>query len=391
MARNIIICCDGTGNEIEADLSNVLKLYRILKKNDEQIVYYDPGIGTLSRLNLWAHFVQKAKQVFCLSTGYGLDENIMDAYKFLIDTYQEGDRVYLFGFSRGAYTVRALAGFLHLVGLLKPEQKVLCDYALTAYKQVNVDGDFTGAARFAEITCARKVPIHFIGVWDTVSSVLVPRPDRFFIPSLQKLPYTAKNPMVKACRQAIAIDERRRMFRLNAWREPQDYHPNPFDPKTKETQDIRQVWFSGVHADVGGGYPEKKSALAKFPLAWMITEAKKFGLLVNASMYNHLALGKKRTGGTRSYVAPEATAEQNNSLTWPWLILEVLPKFTRYPEWPRCIRIFGVSVYIPFAERRCIPEGARIHQSVIDRMTKLPTYKPCNLPSKYEIEPMEGL
>src|SRR5687767_570280 len=115
MPKNIVICCDGTGNEISNHLSNVLKLYRIVEKNEKQLVYYDPGIGTLSSSDAWFRFKNEANTIFGLLTGYGLDQNILDAYDFLIDTYVEGDQVYFLGFSRGAYTVRALGGFLQLV------------------------------------------------------------------------------------------------------------------------------------------------------------------------------------------------------------------------------------------------------------------------------------
>lgn len=385
MSKNIVICCDGTGNEIASDLSNVLKLYRILKKDEGQIVFYDPGIGTIGQLNLWSKFLQNVKQVFCLGTGYGLDENVLDAYKFLIDVYEDGDKVFLFGFSRGAYTVRALAGFLHVVGLLRPEQKGLSDYALTAYKQISLHGSFEATDRFSEVTSAKKISIDFMGVWDTVSSVIVPRPDRFYIPSIQRLPYTARNPHVRVFRQAAAIDERRRMFRLNEWLEPQEYDPHYFDKSQKAPQDIKQVWFSGVHADVGGGYPETESALAKYPLAWMIREAQQFGLKVTTSMLNHLVLGRARKGGRKTYVAPDSKGMQHNSLSGLWHLCEVLPKFTRFPEWPHCCRIGKISIYFPFGESRRIPEGALIHSSVFDRKKELPSYQPKNLPSKYEV------
>ena len=99
----------------------------------------------------------------------------------------------LSGFSRCAYTVRVLAGFLHMMGLLAPEQKVLAGYALTAYKQTSEHGAFEGAWQFARIVSSRWLTIKFIGVWDTVASVIVPRPDRFYAFSLLALPYTRKN------------------------------------------------------------------------------------------------------------------------------------------------------------------------------------------------------
>lgn len=112
--RNLVIMLDGTGNELGRNLSNVLKLYRIAKKDQTQICYYNPGVGTISRPNPWARFQQTANGVLGLATGYGLDDNVLGAYRFLIENWQEGDRVYLFGFSRGAWTARVLAGFIHL-------------------------------------------------------------------------------------------------------------------------------------------------------------------------------------------------------------------------------------------------------------------------------------
>lgn len=102
--------------------------------------------------------------MFGLLTGYGLDENVLDAYRFLMNEYDEGDQVFLFGFSRGAYTVRVLAGFLQMVGLLERPQSNLCDYALTAYKRAAEENEFSGAWRFESIAGARRVPIRFVGV-----------------------------------------------------------------------------------------------------------------------------------------------------------------------------------------------------------------------------------
>jgi len=284
--KNIVICCDGTGNEISENISNVLKLYRVLRKTGKteplQEVFYDPGVGTLARPDPWTKLRQDAIAVLGLATGYGLDDSVLAAYEFLISQYEDGDDIYLFGFSRGAYTVRVLAGLIHKVGLLAPQQRNLSCSALTAYKQASAivdqetpeiaqnagsngddEAEQTGlltrddpAAQFARIVSTRWPTIKFLGVWDTVASVIVPRPDRFYTFSLQKLPYTQHNPSVKVFRQAIAIDERRRMFRLDPWKQPQDFMHNRFsETNNLEPQDIQQVWFAGVHADIGGGYP----------------------------------------------------------------------------------------------------------------------------------------
>jgi len=139
MPKKIVICCDGTGNQINSKLSNVLKLFRVLQKNDEQLVYYSPGVGTVGNFDEWQQFKQHVKEVLGLATGYGLDENVLDAYRFLCTHYERGDVIYLFGFSRGAYTVRVLAAFVYVIGLLKPSQLNLAEYAFTAYKKASHD------------------------------------------------------------------------------------------------------------------------------------------------------------------------------------------------------------------------------------------------------------
>jgi len=384
MAKNIVICCDGTGNEINANLSNVLKLFRVVRKTKDQVVFYDPGVGTISSSDPWSRLKSNALGVWGLMTGYGLDENVLDAYRFLLDTYEDGDRVYIFGFSRGAYTVRLLGGFLRLVGLLERPQRNLCEYALTAYKRAAEKDDFEIAWRFERVASTRRVPIRFMGVWDTVSSVIVPRPDRLYLPSLQELPYTKTNSYVDVFRHAIAIDERRRMFRINRWKEPQHYKPNPFDKSEPPPQDIKQVWFAGVHSDIGGGYPEKESGAAKYPLQWMIDEAVAHGLQINKAMYNHLVLGHKRKGGSRTYVKPDFKAKLHDSMNWAWRLLELFPKRAKRRDWPERRSLLGW--YIPCEEPRRVDAGALVHHSVFERIDADRAYRPVNLPPKEKIK-----
>jgi uncharacterized protein (DUF2235 family) len=192
----IVVCCDGTGNEVEGNLSNVLKLFRITTKDSEQRVYYHPGVGTIATDDQWSRLKQNTRAVFGLATGYGLDDEILGAYRFIAEQYQDGDRIFLFGFSRGAYTVRALAGFIHMMGLLPINQLNIADYALTAYKRASEDNDFSIAWDFSRIVGGRRATIKFIGVWDTVATVIVPRKDRL-VPTLRTLPYTRTNPSVE--------------------------------------------------------------------------------------------------------------------------------------------------------------------------------------------------
>lgn len=399
--KKLVVCCDGTGNEISENISNVLKLYRVLRKTEKteprQLVYYDPGVGTLARPNPWRRLLQNAQTIFGLATGYGLDDNVLDAYQSLAQNYEEDDEIYLFGFSRGAHTVRVLAALIHKVGLLSPEQYNLCGAALTAYKQFSTEIDLKDqqnnesredrAAQFARIASSRWPTIKFVGVWDTVASVITPRPDRLYIPSLQTLAFTHENPSVEVFRHAISIDERRRMFRLDQWVEGQKFQSNRFS-KTNNSkgQDCAQVWFAGVHADIGGGYPENESSISKYPLIWMIEEAKKFGLAVTTATVNQLAWGVQRKGSPFQYSVPSITGTLHNSMNMVWRSLEVLPKSTKYREWRDRDTTFGF--YLPFSEPRVIPSGSLIHESVLLRMKAIDDYRPVNLPERYGVVPM---
>ncbi len=382
MARKIVVCCDGTGNEIKENQSNVLKFYRVLKEDKSQIAFYDPGVGTISNSGAWATIKNKSKGVFGLVTGYGLDANVLDAYRFLVRNYQAGDEIFLFGFSRGAHTVRVLAGFINLVGILQSHQEHLSAYALTAYKQSSIKDKFDIAWRVQEVLNSHRATIRFMGCWDTVASVIVPRPDRFYLPTLEALPFTEENPSVQTFRHAIAIDERRRMFRLARWKEPQLFKTNPFVKDEKaDPQDIKQVWFAGVHSDIGGGYPEEDSGAAKYPLNWMVEEAKKHGLMFRDVMVKRLVKGQNpknvKEGDKRDYSEPSPTSKLHNSMNWAWRIFEYLPKQKKWHDHPETRKKSGV--YIPKSEPRYIPPDADIHPSVQKRIDA-GGYSPNNLP-----------
>ncbi|KIC39888.1 hypothetical protein RA27_16425 [Ruegeria sp. ANG-R] len=381
--KKIVICCDGTGNEIRENQSNVLKFYRVLKESGDQIGFYDPGVGTISNSGAWSRFKNQLKGVFGLATGYGLDANVLDAYRFLIHHFEEGDEVYLFGFSRGAHTVRVLAGFINMVGLLHRHQEHLCSYALTAYKQSGARDEFDVAWRVQEVLDTRRITIRFMGCWDTVASVIVPRPDRMYLPSLEALPYTQMNPCVRVFRHACAIDERRRMFRLSRWEEPQLFKTNPFvKDEDAVPQDIQQVWFAGVHGDNGSGYPEQESGAAKYPLAWMVDEARAHGLVFRETMVKRLVMGENpknvQAGSKRDYTAPDIHAKLHDSMTFWWRLLEYLPKRKKWHDNPEVREQSGF--YIPRQEPRHIPKDALIHPSVQNRIDLQNGYNPQNLP-----------
>src|SRR2546427_1596399 len=262
MPKNIVICCDGTDNQFRHENSNVVKLYKTLTCNASQIAYYHPGVGTIGARNALTHIGKWWTRVIGLAFGYGISDNVADAYQFLMRTYEPADRIYMFGFSRGAYTARALCGMLHIVGLLSRGNEGLIPYAIRMIKQRRID--FEVAGDFKK-TFSRECKPHFVGVWDTVSSV-------GWVYDAVHFPFTraTKNPDYMIVRHAVSIDERRAFFRQNSFGDPHDAQ-----------QDIKEVWFAGAHSDVGGSYPESESQLSKIALRWMLGEAERAGLRVD--------------------------------------------------------------------------------------------------------------
>lgn len=282
MGKNIVVCCDGTGNEYGERNTSVIKLFHAIKKDPSlQIAYYDPGVGTSAARAALTKTAKSITRFFGLAFGYGMTRNIEDVYEYLMDKYQEGDKVFLFGFSRGAFTVRALAGMLHKCGLLQKGSNNLIPYVSKMYK----NGKVSIAKGFKD-TFSRECKPHFIGVWDTVKSVglIIPR----------KFPNASLNEDVKFGRHAVAIDERRSKFRPNLWDEPG--FPG---------QSIKQVWFTGCHSDVAGSH--KEDGLPNIALKWMLDEASEQGLLVKEDAYQG--------------IKPDHTDRMHNSLIPVWWIL----------------------------------------------------------------------
>lgn len=377
MPKNIVILLDGTSNQVSADRTNVLRLYRVLTKDEDQIVYYDPGVGTLGADGSWLRLWRKAAETWGLATGWGLDNNVKQAYRFLVEHYDrrpsspsERDGIFIFGFSRGAYTARVLAGFIRALGLIEKRNLNLLDYAYRAYKRIGE----SGATGFEEIRLFERMlepdrpPIRLLGLFDTVSSVIE---SGRFGPRLRSHAFTRTNTSVEAIRHAVAIDERRTMFIPQLWPMGGDFHSHPIAKTDLKPQDVLEVWFNGVHGDVGGGHPESESQLAKVALKWMIDQTKPFGIRFVTRAVNSIVLGEPL--GSSPYVPPDGAVKPHRSMTLAWAILEFLPR--RKPTLSRRPSLFGWM--IPLFERRVIPEGARIHQSVEDRSPM-----PRNLPSK---------
>ncbi len=250
--KNIVICCDGTGKEYGRHNTNVVHLFEALERDRRQIALYDPGVGTFNFLGI--PLGERLGIMLGQAFGLGLRQNLAETYSFLMDHYRPGDRVFLFGFSRGAFTARALAGMLYKCGLLEQGSKNLVPYAIKLYNQ----RDNARVAESFKATYCRPCKPYFIGVWDTVASLGWFLGKKFFNAEL--------NPDVTYGYHAMAIDEHRSKFPVSVWDE---------GAKT-DHQTIEQVWFPGSHSDVGGGYPER--GLSDLALEWMFEKAAAAGL-----------------------------------------------------------------------------------------------------------------
>ncbi len=253
--KRLVVCCDGTWSSLDMECpTNVVKLMEACKitaaDGTPQLLYYDSGIGTNGGLkDKWLGG----------AFGWGIDENIQNAYRFLCLNYAEGDQVYLFGFSRGAYTVRSLAGMIYCSGLL-PHHQVTATRAAYALYRNSSPPNSQEATQFRRSHHSQPIDITLIGCWDTVGSLGVPR--RFGIIPNQKYEFHDVKLNRKICHalHAIAIDERRRPFDVTHMeRSPgADTH-------------IVEAWFPGNHGCAGGGTDALKP-LSNAALLWMIEQ-----------------------------------------------------------------------------------------------------------------------
>jgi uncharacterized protein (DUF2235 family) len=348
--RNIVVCLDGTNNKYNAANTNVVKLYGLLDRTAaDQIAYYQPGIGTMMPVGPWGGMRRWIVARLDLAIAWLLEDHVSAAYRFLMRYYEDGDRIFIFGFSRGAYEARVLAAMLFKTGLLGKGNEELIPFAWEIFGRKYGDKTYLGFRR----TFSRTVQVHFLGLWDTVSSVgWAWNPTHY--------QFTADNPAVRTVRHAMALDERRTYFVQNLW-----------TTKTEPGLDSQQVWFPGVHCDVGGGYPEAESGLSKVTLQWMVREAEAKGLRLSA-------LAKSDTFPPQTLGADVAPAVpmKHESLKWLWWIPELIPRYMKDPAnqyLPRWI--------IPLGHSRVLLPGASIHASVFERQKKDPAYAPANIPT----------
>lgn len=361
--KNIVICCDGTGNQLDEKYSNVVKFYSALEKSPgKQVTYYDAGVGTIPHDHVPLEIVQKIKKGLALALGIGLEENVTEAYSYLMNIYEAGDQIYLFGFSRGAYTVRVLAGLISQMGLLEKGCQHLIPYAWQYYRECYKPAIAKLSGEFKSMF-TRSVDVHFLGAWDTVSSVGL-------LGGYKSYPNTKVNENILNVRHAIAIDERRRFYRQNLFE------------RIKDNNNIKQVWFAGVHSDVGGSYPFNESGLSQISLAWMIREAGNKGLFFDQA---RVASVLPTSTANVEIAAPDPYAPIHQSLSGGWWIFELWPKRNR--ETKKWRPPFGAwrTMFLDSGNK---PVRPIIHCSVVQRMRN--GYAPHNLKgrkqSDYDIE-----
>lgn len=312
MSKNIIICYDGTGNEYGKNNTNVVKTFENIIRDKKQVGFYDPGVGTFSFLG--RVIGKKIGIILGQAFGAGIQQNIEDGYEYLMNRFEPGDKVFIFGFSRGAFTARSFAGMIHRFGVLQKGSKNLIPYVSKMYNKRSFDV----SNEFKEAFCVDCKP-HFIGVWDTVASLGYIHGKKFFDQTL--------NSDVKNAYHAVSIDEKRKKFPISLWDESK---------KTSE-QNIEQVWFAGVHSDVGGSYSE--CGLSDVAFEWMMDNAEKCGMKLKTGWKDNLKCNFK--------------GKLHNSRTCWWRI------------WRKV--------------NRDIPENANIHPSVFDRKEKDSEYTPDNI------------
>ncbi|MBF4997541.1 DUF2235 domain-containing protein [Nocardia sp. BSTN01] len=309
--KRLVVCCDGTwGSESNPTVSNVVKIAESVRSSAVtdagdhvgQRVFYVDGPGSRGYL---------ADKLLGGAFGLGLDANLSTMYWQLALNWEPGDEIYVFGFSRGAYTARSLVGMVNRLGLLTADAMIERTYpeALAIYRQRKVDPDGPDRPEwieFRERHCVYPVPITFVGVFDTVGALGVP-----LLTSWRYRFHDVRlSHNVRYARQALAIDERRRMYAPCLWEVTDDPEGGPFGADR-----VQQVWFEGVHTDIGGGYAD--SRLSDITLRWMVDQARRAGLSFDDERIEQLlSRGTSAPPGAApdsTVTVPDSTVAASNS------------------------------------------------------------------------------
>ncbi|KAF4615638.1 hypothetical protein D9613_012546 [Agrocybe pediades] len=352
--RNLVISIDGTSNKFGAMNTNVIEHHSLLIKDERQIPYYNSGIGTYARPS-WTSpkFIGMVlHHKIDLAIAWDFDKTVKDAYRWISENYESGDLIFMFGFSRGAFQVRVLSAMIEKVGLLHRGNELQIPFAYELYSDPATDElepigpqesfreRVTIAERFKRTFSRKGVKVHFVGVWDTVSSIGTVR-------WAKMLPGTIDG-MKHVCffRHALALDERRVKFLpeyANGGKGPNQEATSGSIPHTKE------VWFAGTHSDIGGGNAINTTLdRTRPPLRWMVYEAGPLGL---------------RTSPFERDLKDNEKVSVKESLTWVWWPFEYFP-FRRL-TYTRKGNGKGTTHSLHRGKVRKIQPGQKIHVSVV--------------------------
>ncbi|KAF4161147.1 hypothetical protein CNMCM6069_006110 [Aspergillus lentulus] len=410
--RELVLCFDGTGNTFRADggESNILKIFRMLDRTKHnRFCYYQPGIGSDITPGSVAHAVLRPSskswtpKAFDLALATSFDQHVIRGYRFLARRWVPGAKIYLFGFSRGAYTARFLNEMLDYVGLLSADNEELIPFVWEAFTQWKFSEGEEPEERLGAMKClsvsretmCRPVgQVHFLGLFDTVNSVA----------EFNKESSTRPSP--KIMRHAVSIDERRIKFQpvlfesklgtgspdvkqsVKEWKNgPENIYDSDNDGESSILEaDFEEVYFAGNHGDVGGGWPSKSWPTSQIPLTWMVQEAIKAGLTFESDKLEALGCQDPATSEKGQDIVRRAErAKIHDSLDYDsgrpteaffWRFLEWIP-FKR----PKITPDGSVKMtrWQARGSRRPLPKDAKIHGSVIRRLRAEPSYRPYNL------------
>ena len=258
MSRKLILLFDGTWNN-KRDHTNVTRMHEAIissgKDDPEQVCFYDAGVGT--------HWYDRLTGG---AFGHGLSEIVRRGYKRLVDKYQAGDEIYVFGFSRGAYTARSLVGLIRKCGLLTADDDTLIAEAYDLYREKDIAPEHPKAIAF-RTKHSSEIRIKFIGVWDTVGALGIPVSHVPFNSDYYRFHDTELSKIVDYSYHAVAVDENRKDFDVAVW--------TMIKP---ENIDVEQRWFIGAHSDVGGGKQTSEMTLCNISLKWIQDKAAATGL-----------------------------------------------------------------------------------------------------------------
>jgi uncharacterized protein (DUF2235 family) len=345
MAKRLVLCCDGTWNRPDETRegipapTNVAKVEMAVARQDgpgtKQLVHYEEGVGT-----------RRFERIRGGAFGYGLTRNVLNCYRWLVQNYEPGDELFFFGFSRGAYTARSTVGLVRNAGILEHQHIDQIKAAYRLYRDPGKEKEPRGIAAtiFRRQFSHPDTTIRFVGVWDTVGALGIPIDGKRLPVLTNRWTFhdVALSRWVLNAYHALAIDEQRGPFKPTLWEQRDD----------ATGQTLEQVWFAGVHSDVGGGYADP--SLSEIPLLWMVDKARGCGLEFDAGHFVKRTPPDEKRRHLGQEIAPDPLGPIHESRK-------------------------GIYLAFPRFERQLKADGGGAASSAIRRVRELQNYRPKNL------------